>query len=934
MKKFFFFLAFVAFFLSVQNFNAFADSPRKVLIEEATNTSCGPCAVQNPTFEAFIRNNFSDVIPLIYHAWWPGENDPMYQENTAMNRARILYYGIDQQGVPKVRVNGKMALPPTGGWDEGAAGDTLAIKNEVDKYRGTNSPITLQVAETRSGSQSTVSVTVSTTQSLVGKKLRVAVVEYYISYPTPPGTNGEKEFFWTARTMLPDANGTTLDLNAGSNRTYTFNYSIKSTWAASQIYVVAFVQDDQTKEVLQAAQNLKVAKVTVTADNPFLTIPRNSQLVYNFSVTNPSNELMRVNVAMNSSASYIPSGWQATLNTQQLVLQPNQTQQVKVTLKSGTKAEFAIVGVDFTPNVQIPYEVTSKQFFALTEDTKYAFYALANSPSPSFAYQGMLNLTKYSKDAALLPFALDILNNYSVSNFDLAVFGFSYWVRGVLGGYYLESSPLFSGLNAMISAGKSILLTSEVDLAFAFGQQGSQTAKDFYTNKLFVNKAQDPILRVTLNSSGVITGVNTYPASGISGDPIGNGISLTMNQYNQSSHPYYIVLTDILGITNSNNTKPILYYDNNPSAIGGVRVTNGDSRIVYLTSGFEAIADPTRRNGFIGKIIDWLLNKPTVKVGPQIALSATAIDFEEVIVGTTATKTFDISNTGDEDLVITELYVDRDFDPEQVFNIVNPPTLPLTIKPNQKYTVTVSFTPKEEAVSYTTSVVIKSNAKNSPDELVSLDGIGVAGNVPLISSSKTEVDFGTAVTQNSKVADVDITNTGLADLEISNIQIVNNPGVFSIMNMPQLPVQLGPGETLTLSILFTPTEAKTYNAILRITSNANNEPTLNIPLTGIGEVSGSVAEAKFANGVQIQVSPLPASNELTLVISSQETLNTSAQIQVFDLKGTLLDDFKVAGIAQGTSQEKFSVANLPSGHYNLRVQIADEVQFIPIIIVK
>jgi hypothetical protein len=257
MKKFTFVLT-VTLFLFASLF-AFADSPRKVLIEEATNTSCGPCAAQNPTFQLYINNNFKDVIPLVYHAWWPGNNDPMYLENTVMNEARIRYYGIENIGVPNVRVNGKIA-PKSSGWYDGAAGDTVAINTEVNKYRGTNSPVTMTVAETRNGTQCSVSVTINTTQSLVGKKLRVAVVEYYISYPNPPGTNGEKEFFWVARQMLPDHNGTTLDLNAGSNKTYNFSYTIKSTWKAQQIYIVAFIQDDNTKEVLQAAQILKLPK--------------------------------------------------------------------------------------------------------------------------------------------------------------------------------------------------------------------------------------------------------------------------------------------------------------------------------------------------------------------------------------------------------------------------------------------------------------------------------------------------------------------------------------------------------------------------------------------------------------------------------------------------------------------------------------------------
>lgn len=934
MKRFFSSFVFALFFFA--SIFALADSPRKVLIEEATNTSCGPCAAQNPSFQLFIRNNFNDVIPLIYHAWWPGSDDPMYQENIPMNEGRIRYYGIEQQGVPNVRVNGKIA-PKTGNWYDGAAGDTVAIKTEVDKYRGTNSPITLTVAETRSGTQCSVGVTINTTQSLVGKKLRVAVVEYFISYPTPPGSNGEKEFYWVARAMLPDHNGTTLNLDAGSNQTFNFTYTMKSTWKSQQIYIVAFIQDDNTKEVLQAAQNLKVAKVQVAGPNPFLTIPRNGEVTYAFNVTNPNDELMRVDIALNNGASYIPANWKTTLSTNQLVLQPNQTQTVNVTLKSGSKAEFAVVAVDFVPRVQTPYDQSLGAFYALTEDTKYAFYTISPSYTSSsiFAYQGILANTKYSNDAALLPFALDILSNYSMTNFELAVLGFNYWIRGVLGGYYVESSPLYASLNAMISAGKSLLLTSEFDLSFSYGTQGSQIARDFFSNKLFINKAQNAVLRVTTDQSGNITGVVSYPATGVSGDPIGNGINLTMNQYNQTSHPYYIVFTDILSVTNPNKAKPFLYYDNNPSAIGGVRVEHDNySRLVYLTTGFEGIANPTQRNNFVNKIIDWLLSKPTVKIGPQITLSLTSIDFQEVVVGTTATQSFDINNIGDEPLVINELYVDRDFDPDEVFNIQNPPTLPLTIQPNQKYTVTVSFSPKDESMAYISSIIIKSNAKNSPEEIVSLDGIGVAGNVPIIASSKSEVNFGSVAVQSSKVGDVDITNNGFADLEITSIQLVNNPGVFSIMGEPDLPKTLGPGESITISILFSPTEAIEYSALLRIQSNASNEPTLNIPLTGKGEQAGSVAEAEFPIGVNVSISPFPISNELTLLVSSQNDINQGMNIQIYDLKGNLVTDLGNALLSKGTSQLKFSVLELQNGRYNLKMQIGKDVKFIPLIIVK
>ena len=35
----------------------FGQAQRRVLIEEATNASCGPCAAQNPAFDALLNQN-------------------------------------------------------------------------------------------------------------------------------------------------------------------------------------------------------------------------------------------------------------------------------------------------------------------------------------------------------------------------------------------------------------------------------------------------------------------------------------------------------------------------------------------------------------------------------------------------------------------------------------------------------------------------------------------------------------------------------------------------------------------------------------------------------------------------------------------------------------------------------------------------------------
>ncbi len=914
---------------------SFSDSPRMVLIEEATNTSCGPCATQNPSFQKFIKDNFDKVIPITYHAWWPGSDDPMYLENVAMNEGRIRYYNIHQMGVPNVRVNGKIA-PKTGSWYDGAAGDINALTAELAKYQNATSPISISIAETRNGNQCSVKVTVQSTQAISNKKLRVAVLEYFISYPQAPGLNGEKEFWWVARTMLPDHNGTTINQDANRSQDYNFNFTIKSTWKASQIYIVAFIQDDDTKEVLQAATNLKLSKVLAESDNRYLTIPRNSTITSEIRLTNPMNELARVAIEFDNESSYIPNNWTASASANEVNLTPNESKSVKINIKSGSKAEFAIISFKVYPKVNNPYEATTISLYVLTEGTRYAFYTISTGTTASslFAYQAILNQAKYGNDAALLPFASDILSNYSSSQFDVAVFGFNFFARGILGGYFVESPQLFSNLNSMISAGKSILLTSEVDLSFSLGTQGSVQARDFFNNKIFVNKATEPILRVSVNSQGQITAVNPYSAKGFANDSIGNGLSFTFNQYNQNTHPYYIVYTDILQITNPSKTKAFLYYDNDQSKVGGVRTINGNARIVFLTSGFEAIADAPARDNFVKRIFDWLLAKTPQKLGPQITFSTTSVDFGEVPVGAQQIEDIQISNTGDEDLVITKIEVDRDFDPDGVFSIVNPPSLPLTLKPNGKYTLQVKFQPNEEST-YFTSIVVESNANNTPQELISLDGIGVAGAVPVISSNKTEINFGEVELQSSVFQDVDIKNTGLGDLEITTIELVNNSqNAFSMINNPTLPLTLGPQEATTISLMFTPQNEQEYNAILRITSNASNQQILDIPLMGKGKVPGLVDEAMFTNGTVVKLGANPVESILSLNFISTKPITQNAYIQIIDLKGTIVKEISSFGLQNATEQHSFDIGELAIGLYQMKIIIGNETRTISFIKVK
>ena len=67
--------------------------------------------------------------------------------------------------------------------------------------------------------------------------------------------------------MLPSVNGTPVTLAApGGSITQSFNYSVAAGWNADQIYVVAFVQNADTKEVLNSGT--KFDPLTVSSQEP------------------------------------------------------------------------------------------------------------------------------------------------------------------------------------------------------------------------------------------------------------------------------------------------------------------------------------------------------------------------------------------------------------------------------------------------------------------------------------------------------------------------------------------------------------------------------------------------------------------------------------------------------------------------------------------
>ncbi len=239
---------------------------RRVLIEEATNASCPPCAAQNPAFNANIvqPNMATDKLTAVkYQAWFPGF-DPMYNQNSAELDERITYYGLQNIGVPTTALNGRVPdnnNTTGGGWSGYAGGPYGYTQAVVDAEYADMTPFTLDISHSFSNDLSTVMVTVTVTNVDVNAfsgsdmRLHVALLEEEIVFNTAPGTNGETEFQEVMRKMYPDALGTSIDDDWAASQTQTFNISgaIPSyLYNLTEISIAAWIQDNNTQEVWQS----------------------------------------------------------------------------------------------------------------------------------------------------------------------------------------------------------------------------------------------------------------------------------------------------------------------------------------------------------------------------------------------------------------------------------------------------------------------------------------------------------------------------------------------------------------------------------------------------------------------------------------------------------------------------------------------------------
>lgn len=607
-----------------------ADSPRMVIVEEATNASCGPCARQNPTFQAYLdQPEVKQVaIPIKYQAWFPGK-DIMNAADTNFHNSRVRYYGIQNIGVPCAAVNGSILSKSSDSYYDGAPSDTTAISQAVEAIRGTTSPITITIEETRNGNTMNIQVVVGSSSALQSnQKLRVVIAERF-HYYAAAGTNGEKEFYNIGRKMFPNLDGEELTIAAGTSKTFNYSYTIPTTGQyaldPTMLYVVAFVQDEDSKEILQARSNAKEdAVANVSIEQPFLlTIPRSSNLTKEVKIVNDGNTPTEVTVSIDKDAYPLPTGWTATVEPKTVTVPAGESVAVSVTVNSPAEAAYAVVGVKAVTSYADKFNLAGLNAFGvLSENPRIVTYS-------GFTNFGVTNYssglaTGVKKDAVVIPYNPGIIQEYmdQIAGADVQIFPI---------GQNPVEYPEWAGsplpyINAAIENGKKVMLIAPRAMNYAFadvqGDANGNTvgAQDFFSN------AGLAYSQTKVRFSG--NTLNTFTVKGVAGDPIGNKLNnnatIQGNTAASINNTSYTLYTDVFSITDPTIAKPILYYDNVAGDLAGARMELNNTRMVFLTFGLESLGAATVANEILKRSVDWLLSGSAASVDEEIAEGSNA----------------------------------------------------------------------------------------------------------------------------------------------------------------------------------------------------------------------------------------------------------------------------------------------------------------------
>lgn len=214
-------------------------------------------------------------------------------------------------------------------------------------------------------------------------------------------------------------------------------------------------------------------------------------------------------------------------------------------------------------------------------------------------------------------------------------------------------------------------------------------------------------------------------------------------------------------------------------------------------------------------------------VRPVLVLTPTALAFGDRAVGSSGTQVVTVTNQGTGTLLISSLTLTGSG--RHAFTVS--PNAPFAVPANGTVALMVTFTPTSVGPA-SASLTLQSNDPTNPTASVNLSGTGVSGELQISLPAGPpipELDFGIVPVNTTQQRVVRLTNTGQAPVSVQGASL--QPGPFTVSGLGQVTLQ--PGAFIDFQVAFSPSNFAAFSAVLTISSNAVNSPTV-LSLEGAG----------------------------------------------------------------------------------------------------
>lgn len=215
-------------------FAAIGTAERIPMIEHFSSSTCGPCVSVNTQMLNFCNNNPGRFTYTKYQMNWPGNGDPYY---TAEGGTRRDYYGVN--AVPQCFLDGE---------DQGYA----AVQQTVfDQHAERTAFVDIRGSFVVEGNTINIKADII---PFIDADARVFVSVNEKETHNNVGGNGETSFHHVFMKMLPDAQGTTVNLVTCEPQHFEFTQDMSGTHVEemSDLEVSIWVQNYDSKEMFNS----------------------------------------------------------------------------------------------------------------------------------------------------------------------------------------------------------------------------------------------------------------------------------------------------------------------------------------------------------------------------------------------------------------------------------------------------------------------------------------------------------------------------------------------------------------------------------------------------------------------------------------------------------------------------------------------------------